>query len=210
MILQSRRYFCFWPAAFVPAFAPAFLPAFASGVRASVECPMPSARPTTRSSLPQPPHAGEVWWVAVQGAPGPSGGWVVLADPGAQGAAQIQAAFEKAGIGVLAAVDAATLASALAPAAPARPETSVVVLHLPDGRVQAQVQPGAPGEALLAARLAHPDATVVLVESQDAAYALCQTLSAIAQSGDLAAVRMDLRAPPRGAGAWGLACWRAR
>lgn len=170
---------------------------------------MPAA-PVSTPRLPARPTAGEVWWVAVEGASGPSGGWVVLADEGANGAAQIQAAFARAGVGLLAAVDAASLHGLFGLAPADRPETSVVVLRTPGDQVSAQVRPGGPGEALVATRLENPEATVVLVESQDAAVALYHQLWTIAQTGDLAGVRLDLRRPPRGAGTWGLARWRAR
>lgn len=64
--------------------------------------------------LPAPPTPQELWWVAVEGSHDPSGGWLVLADPGVQGAQAIAATLAQAGIGFLAAASAEDLTNALA------------------------------------------------------------------------------------------------
>lgn len=165
----------------------------------SFESDQPAARPT-----PQ-----EVWWVAVEGAPEPSGGWVVLADEGQAGAAQIQATFSKARIGVLAAVDAVSLATSLS-RAPGDEEREHSVVWTKDAGVQrAQVVRGGSAQALVAARLASPSARIFLSQSQNEVERLSARLLAVADSPTLEGVRMDLRDAPRGQGAWGLSLLRS-
>lgn len=163
------------------------------------EMSQPSVRPTL----------SEVWWVAVEGASEPSGGWVVLADEGQAGAAQIQATFSKARIGVLAAVDAISLATALSrPSDEEGQEHSVVWTG--DAEVQhTKVVKGGSAQALVATRLASPSTRIFLAQSQREVEKLSRQLLAVVDSPVLEGVRMDLRAAPRGRGAWGLAQLRS-
>lgn len=165
----------------------------------SFESDQPAARPTPR----------EVWWVAVEGAPEPSGGWVVLADEGQAGASQIQATFSKARIGVLAAVDAVSLANALSRSPGHEGQEHSVVWTQDSGVQRAQVVKGSAAQALVATRLASPSARIFLAQSQCEVEKLSRQLLAVVDSPVLEGVRMDLRAAPRGHGAWGLAQLRS-
>lgn len=165
----------------------------------SCKSDQPAARPTP----------GEVWWVAVEGSPDPSGGWVVLADEGELGARQIQETFSKARIGVLAAVDAVSLAGALSRAPGERGQEHSVVWTLNAGAQRGQVVKGGSAQALVCARLASPSARILLAQSQNEVERLSARLLAVADSPTLEGVRMDLRDAPRGQGAWGLAQLRS-
>lgn len=156
----------------------------------------------------QRPSPGELWWVAVEGAPHPSGGWLVLADQGERGAGQIQETFEKAGIPILAAVDAAALVD-FALLADKAPRLRTVIWQSGPQGAEGRFEEREAAEALVDLRLDAPEATILLSEPLDAVYQLADRMQHALASPSLEGVRMDLRAAPRGQGAWGLAQLRA-
>lgn len=154
--------------------------------------------------LPAPPTPSECWWVAVENAVDPSGGWFVLADPGERGAKQIQATFQKAEIAILAAVSASDLETAVKGL-----DGQTIALRLANGNLQISRHDEEPAQVLVDLRLEHPTDRILLVESADPAIELYARMRALLESGGFEGVRMDLRAAPRGQGAWGLALVRS-
>lgn len=157
----------------------------------------------------QRPTLSEVWWVAVQGATDPSGGWIVLADEDQAGVDAIQDTFAKARIPILAAVDTASLSRALGQAGGhQQKEQSIVWVGNAQG-YQGRVAPGSSAQALLSTRLEDSCAHIVLSQTQQEVQQLLARLTAVPSSTFMEGVRMDLRSPPRGQGSWGLTLLRA-
>lgn len=156
--------------------------------------------------LPSPPVANELWWVAVENAEDPSGGWLVLADPGPKGAAQIQSALSKAGIAFMAALDFTQLRTALKDTN----RETVVAWKVHQGQAQSSFHEGSVAQVLVELRLAEPDDVLLLVESMDAAHELGERMRTIINSGSFRDIRMDLRSAPRGQGTWGLSLAKLR
>lgn len=151
--------------------------------------------------LPAPPTLQELWWVAVEGSHDPSGGWLVLADPGVAGAQAIASTLVQAGIDFLAAASAEDLVIALG----AHEGLPTLALRVAQGKLVVSRHPDPPAQVLLDLRLAHPSDRIILVDDVAPVRALLQRLEAIVDSQKFEGIRLDLRSPPRGQGAWGLA-----
>lgn len=156
------------------------------------------------TELPYPPDPSECWWVAVENAVDPSGGWIVLAEPGEAGARKIQATFQHAGIAILSAVSAADLERALAGV-----QGKTVALRVDGETLRVSHHDEDPAQVLVDLRLAHPQDRIVLVDSISPAVELLARMRRLLESGGFDGVRMDLRPEPRGLGAWGLALVRS-
>lgn len=153
---------------------------------------------------PSPFLAQELWWVAVQGANDPSGGWFLLADPGDTGAAQIEQAFQKAGLPIMAAVDAQSLAGLVA----GLDTKSCLAWRMENNQWVPSTSTSPAGEVMADLRIAHPRDRILLVSEQAPVHELSHRMDDMVERGTFEAIRLDLRQPPRGLGSWGLA--RAR
>ena len=162
--------------------------------------------PHQPTGFPAPPTASELWWVAVENAIEPSGGWLILADPKDQGARKIQTTFQRAGISILAAVSADDLAHALENHAS---EDTLALRLDPCGALQVSHHATSPAQTLLDLRMQFPEDRILLVESQAPARELATRMQALVDQGSFEGIRMDLRDEPRGQGAWGLALVRS-
>ena len=158
----------------------------------------------------QRPILSEVWWVAVQGATDPSGGWIILADEGQAGASAIQETFAKARIPILAAVDATSLEAALKHSGEDQESQRAIIWMGQDEEYAGHAVPGSSAQALVSARLEESRAHIVLSQSQQAVRALSKRLATVPSSISMEGVRMDLRSPPRGQGSWGLTLFQAK
>ena len=151
--------------------------------------------------LPAPPLDAELWWVAVEGSQDPSGGWLVLADPGEAGALAIARALSQAGISFMAAASLPDLVAALDQAG----ALPTVAFRVSGSSLLVTRHLDPPAQVLLDLRLAHPADRILLVDDLSPAKALLDRMSQVISRGGFEGVRLDLRSPPRGQGAWGLA-----
>jgi hypothetical protein len=152
--------------------------------------------------LPAPPTAHELWWVAVEGSSDPSGGWLILADPGPEGAKAIATTLAQAGISFLAAATAQDLTEALS----IHEELPTLALRVePDGTLQVSRHVDPPTQVMVDLRLRYPSDRIILVDDVAPAKSLLGRMQVLLASKKFEGIRLDLRSPPRGQGAWGLA-----